>query len=239
MLPKIARDERASWTLYVLGLPTAQVKQNNFDTRTILYWNERIRETWVTCRFMKISKMQWNHVQRWLSKDKATPTSLHTKGKASNFSHQRSRQRSIHLQLRSQLQEECQQCSHIRGTPAPSSSSSSTSTTWWNSQHLEDSQQWREGQQEEWQDQQWWRKWSMPAGLRMDGLPALDLWDVVTEVLRSSNSTKTTTNCDWRHLFALPATCPMSNMCMWDCHSHCFSAFRHSCCELFGSRPKT
>ena len=28
--------------------------------------------------------------------------------------------------------------------------------------------------------------------------------------------------CDWRHLFALPATCPMSNMCMWDCHSHCF-----------------
>ena len=35
---------------------------------------------------------------------------------------------------------------------------------------------------------------SLDAGLRMDGLPALDLWDVVIEVLRSSNSTKTPTN---------------------------------------------
>ena len=52
------------------------------------------------------------------------------------------------------------------------------------------------GQQEEWQDQQWCEKWSLHAGLRMDGLPTLDLWDVVIEVLRSSNSTKTTTNCD-------------------------------------------
>ena len=31
---------------------------------------------------------------------------------------------------------------------------------------------------------------SLDAGLRLDGLPALDLWDVVIEVLRSSNSTK-------------------------------------------------
>ena len=30
--------------------------------------------------------------------------------------------------------------------------------------------------------------------MRMDGLPALDFWDVVIEVLRSSNSTKTPTN---------------------------------------------
>ena len=35
---------------------------------------------------------------------------------------------------------------------------------------------------------------SLDAGLRMDGLPALDLWNVVTEVLCSSNSTKTPTN---------------------------------------------
>ena len=35
---------------------------------------------------------------------------------------------------------------------------------------------------------------SLDVGLRMDGLPALDLWDVVMEVLRSSNSTKTPTN---------------------------------------------
>ena len=35
---------------------------------------------------------------------------------------------------------------------------------------------------------------SLDAGLRMDGLPALDLWDVVIEVLRSSKSTKTPTN---------------------------------------------
>ena len=35
---------------------------------------------------------------------------------------------------------------------------------------------------------------SLDAGLRMDGLLALDSWDVVTEVLRSSNSTKTPTN---------------------------------------------
>ena len=35
---------------------------------------------------------------------------------------------------------------------------------------------------------------SLDAGLRMDGLLALDLWDVVLEVLRSSNSTKPPTN---------------------------------------------
>ena len=29
----------------------------------------------------------------------------------------------------------------------------------------------------------------MDAGLRMDGLPALDLWDIVIEVLRSANNT--------------------------------------------------
>ena len=30
---------------------------------------------------------------------------------------------------------------------------------------------------------------SLDAGLRMDGLPALDLWDTVVEVLRSTNNT--------------------------------------------------
>ena len=30
---------------------------------------------------------------------------------------------------------------------------------------------------------------SLDAGLRMDGLPALDLWDMVIEVLRSNNNT--------------------------------------------------
>ena len=35
---------------------------------------------------------------------------------------------------------------------------------------------------------------SLDAGLRMDGLPALDLWDVVIGVLRSSNSTNIPTN---------------------------------------------
>ena len=35
---------------------------------------------------------------------------------------------------------------------------------------------------------------SLDAGLRMDGLFALDLWDVVMEALRSSNSTKPPTN---------------------------------------------
>ena len=35
---------------------------------------------------------------------------------------------------------------------------------------------------------------SLDAGLRMDGLPALHLWDVVIDVLRSSNSTKPPTN---------------------------------------------
>ena len=35
---------------------------------------------------------------------------------------------------------------------------------------------------------------SLDAGLRMDGLLALDLWDVLVEVSRSSNSTKTPTN---------------------------------------------
>ena len=34
----------------------------------------------------------------------------------------------------------------------------------------------------------------LDAGLRMDGLPALDLWDVVIEVLCSTISTKTPTN---------------------------------------------
>ena len=29
---------------------------------------------------------------------------------------------------------------------------------------------------------------SLDAGLRMDGLPALDLWDIVIEVLRSTNN---------------------------------------------------
>ena len=35
---------------------------------------------------------------------------------------------------------------------------------------------------------------SLGAGLRMDGLLALDLWDVVIEVLRSTNNTKTPIN---------------------------------------------
>ena len=35
---------------------------------------------------------------------------------------------------------------------------------------------------------------SLDTGLRMDGLPDLDLWDVVIEVLRSSNSTKPPSN---------------------------------------------
>ena len=35
---------------------------------------------------------------------------------------------------------------------------------------------------------------SSDAGLRMNGLLALDLWDVVIEVLRSSKGTKTPTN---------------------------------------------
>ena len=35
---------------------------------------------------------------------------------------------------------------------------------------------------------------SLDAGLRMDGLLALDLWDVVIEVLRSSKSTKSPTH---------------------------------------------
>ena len=35
---------------------------------------------------------------------------------------------------------------------------------------------------------------SLDAGLRMDGLPALDLWEVVIEVLRSSNVTKPPTD---------------------------------------------
>ena len=35
---------------------------------------------------------------------------------------------------------------------------------------------------------------ALDAGLRMDGLPALDLWDVVIEMLRSSNSTKSPNN---------------------------------------------
>ena len=30
---------------------------------------------------------------------------------------------------------------------------------------------------------------SLDAGLRMDGLPALDLWDILIEVLRSTNNT--------------------------------------------------
>ena len=35
---------------------------------------------------------------------------------------------------------------------------------------------------------------SLDAGLRMDGLPALDLWDAEIEVLRSSNSTRIPAN---------------------------------------------
>ena len=35
---------------------------------------------------------------------------------------------------------------------------------------------------------------SLDAGLRMDGLLALDIWDVVMEVLRSTNNTKTPIN---------------------------------------------
>ena len=35
---------------------------------------------------------------------------------------------------------------------------------------------------------------SLDAGLRMDGLPALDFWNVVIEVVRSSSTTKTPTN---------------------------------------------
>ena len=34
---------------------------------------------------------------------------------------------------------------------------------------------------------------SLDAGLRMDGIPALDLWDVVIEVLHSSNNKKSST----------------------------------------------
>ena len=45
---------------------------------------------------------------------------------------------------------------------------------------------------------------SLVAGLRMDGPPALDLWDVLMEVLRSSKRTKTPThgaagNCSRNH----------------------------------------
>ena len=45
---------------------------------------------------------------------------------------------------------------------------------------------------------------SLDAGLRNDGPPALDLWDVVIEVLRSSNSTESPThgaagNCSRSH----------------------------------------
>ena len=43
---------------------------------------------------------------------------------------------------------------------------------------------------------------SLDAGLRLDGIPALDLWDVVIEVLRSSNSTKPTHQSSSRKLFA-------------------------------------
>ena len=43
---------------------------------------------------------------------------------------------------------------------------------------------------------------SLDAGLRMDGLLALDLWDVVIEVLRSSKSTKNTNSSSSRKLFA-------------------------------------
>ena len=34
---------------------------------------------------------------------------------------------------------------------------------------------------------------SLDAGLRMDGIPALDLWDVVKEVLHSSSNKKSST----------------------------------------------
>ena len=61
---------------------------------------------------------------------------------------ERTRQRPIDLQLRSQLRDECQQWSHIRivnghgGIRNPCGNS----------------QLWREWQQEEWQDQEWWEK---------------------------------------------------------------------------------
>ena len=45
---------------------------------------------------------------------------------------------------------------------------------------------------------------SLDAGLWMDGLVAIDLWDAVTEVLRSSNSTKT------------PKTKPSAGSCLRD-----------------------
>ena len=50
---------------------------------------------------------------------------------------------------------------------------------------------------------------SLDAGLRMDGLPALDLWDVVIEVLHSSKSTESPThespgNCSRHHKFKYP-----------------------------------
>ena len=49
---------------------------------------------------------------------------------------------------------------------------------------------------------------SLDAGLRMDGIPALDLWDVVIEVLHSSNSTK-------------PPTKPATGTCLRNSKSMC------------------
>ena len=42
---------------------------------------------------------------------------------------------------------------------------------------------------------------SLDAGLQMDGLSALDLWDMVIEVLHSTNNTKTPNiPCVWKQL---------------------------------------
>ena len=49
---------------------------------------------------------------------------------------------------------------------------------------------------------------SLGAGLRMDGLPALDLWDVVIEVLRSTNNT------------ARPSRLAQGNLCGTGDHSN-------------------
>ena len=38
--------------------------ENETDTKITLYWDGRIRQTWVTCRFTKSLQIQWNHVER-------------------------------------------------------------------------------------------------------------------------------------------------------------------------------
>ena len=64
----------------------------------------------------------------------------------------------------------------------------------------------------------------LDAGLRMDGLPALDLWDVVIEVLRSSKSTESPThqgagNCSRNH----KSNGVIFFVCWTSCISRCFS----------------